>query len=563
MNKRDLKEALRAAANDKPTLVLKNANVVNVFTGEIRRADVAVYRDTIIGIGTFSAPQEVDLAGRFLCPGFVDAHVHIESSMATPSVFAQAVLPHGTTAVVADPHEIANVCGKQGIRFMLADSKHTPLNVFFMLPSCVPATKFEHSGHTLLAGDLKPFMRHKRVIGLGEVMDYPAVLRGDADILDKLQLFQSRPIDGHAPLLTGSELAAYCTAGPSTDHECSTFDEVQEKLRAGLKILLRVGSAANDMQDILAQIAQSGLPTQNIMFCTDDKHLEDIQESGHINTIAKMAVAAGIGPVTAVQMATINPCRAYGIPRRGAIAPGYVADLAVFEDLTEFKAYKVYSAGRDVSEILAPRQAQVPEGVRDSVCLAPLGDRPFDLRVQGEMPVIEMPAGQLLTRLTYETVPAAGGLFVSGDGYIKLAVVERHHALGTVGLGILKNFGLREGAIASTVAHDSHNLIVTGTNDADMLAAVRALAQCGGGYAVVRDGKVLALLELPVAGLMTAAPICETLAKQKELLAAAHSLGIPALADPFTRLSFMALPLIPAVRLTDMGVFDVINQRLV
>ena len=561
MNLSTFQKTIRSAKNQNPTLVLKNANVVNVFTNEIIHADVAIYQKTIIGIGRYSAPREIDLNGKYLCPGFVDAHVHIESSMVTPGVFAQAVLPHGTTAVVADPHEIANVCGQKGIRFMLSDSKNSMLNVFFMLPSCVPATRFEHNGYTLDTKDYIPFLRSNRVLGLGEVMDYPAVIQGDESMLKKLLMFQNRPIDGHAPLLTGRDLAAYCAGGPFSDHECTSFEEILEKMRAGLRILLRVGSAANDMQDILKQIAQSRLLTENMMFCTDDKHIEDIQRSGHINAIAKMAVAAGIDPVAAVKMATINPCRAYGIPRRGAIAPGYIADLAVFYDLKEFRAAAVYAAGRDINEAKAPAPVIIPKGIKDSVHTAPLSDRPFALKIKDKMPVIEMPPGQLLTKLTFETVPSEDGYFKPGAGYVKLAVIERHHALGSIGIGILKNFGLKNGAIASTVAHDSHNLIAAGIDDHDMLLAVRALQECGGGYAAVSRGKVIALLELPVAGLMSNASIWQTLRKQKELLRAAYSLGLTS--DPFIPLSFLALPVIPEVRVTDMGVFDVIRGKFI
>ncbi len=561
MNLRDLKETVRAAAGEKPTLVLKNARVVNVFTNEIVNADVALNRDMIIGIGRYSALNEVDLKGRYLCPGFVDAHVHIESSMATPDVFAQAVLPHGTTLVIADPHEIANVCGQKGIRFMLSASEKSLLNVFFMLPSCVPATRFEHNGYTLDAADFKPFMQNERILGLGEVMDCPSVIGGNASMFKKLELFQNRPIDGHAPLLTGSALAAYCAGGPMTDHESTSFEEILEKMRLGLKILLRVGSAANDMQDIFREIAQSGLPTENMMFCTDDKHVEDIGRTGHINSIAKMAVAAGIDPVSAVKMATINPCRTYGIRRRGAVAPGYFADLAVFEDLKDFRVVKVYAAGQDISEAPPAAPVKIPEDIKNSVHTAALPEHPFTLKTKDPMPVIEMPPGQLLTKLSFETVPSEGGCFLPGAGYVKLAVIERHHARGSIGIGVLKNFGLKNGAVASTVAHDSHNLIVAGADDGDMLLAVRTLRDCGGGYAVVNGGKVLALLELPIAGLMTDAPMHETLRKQKELLSAAYCLGMTS--DPFIRLSFLALPAIPEVRVTDMGVLDVVQGKFI
>ncbi len=563
MKKATLRQTVRAAATADPTLVLKNANVVNVFSGEIIRGDVALFRDRIIGVGTYSAPREIDIAGGYLCPGFVDAHMHIESSMVTPDVFSSVVLPHGTTAIIADPHEIANVSGAAGIRYMLDATESIPLHVFFMMPSCVPASVYEHNGCTLLASDLAPFFSHKRVLGLAEVMNYPALIRCEPAMIDKMRLSFNKPIDGHAPQLSGDALKAYCAAGPGTDHESSSFEEILEKIRAGMKILIRVGSAANNMMDVLSKIARSDLPVENFLFCTDDKHIADIQAEGHINAIARMAVRAGIDPVSAVRMATINPCRTYGIRRRGAIAPGYIADMVVFRDLADFEVLSVYVGGKELSDLPRPKSVPCPSGLKKTVRLARLPKDPFAILAKDKMPVIEMPPGQILTRLTFEHLPQKDGFFVPENGYVKLAVLERHHATGAIGLGVLKNFGITGGAIASTVAHDSHNLIVAGDSDSDMLLAVRTIEESGGGYAVVSGGRVLAQIPLPIAGLMTDAPVEQTLAAQEALLKAAFYLGVPEESDPFIRLSFLALPVIPEVRLTDMGVFDSTKFRFI
>ncbi len=561
MRQQDL---IRAALEGKATCVIKNANVVNVFTGEIIPADVALYEDVIIGVGAYSCENEIDAEGGYLTPGFIDAHVHIESSMVIPSSFMQVIMPHGTTTIIADPHEIANVAGVAGVRAMYKMTDDLPLRVLFMMPSCVPATPFEHSGAKLVAEDMEQFLRKSRILGLGEVMDYVSATNGAQEMLDKLRLFDGKPIDGHAPLVSGRTLNAYRVAGPSTDHECSNYEEVKEKLRAGMRILIRIGSAAKGIEEILRGIVRDGLPTENFLFCTDDKHIETIRQEGHINHNARFAVACGIPPVEAVKMASYNAARAYGLKNIGAIAPGYKADMVLFEDLKDFRVKQVFTRfGKPYAPEAEYRMPLLPGAVFDSVRIAPVDEGSLCLPARERMPVIKMVPEQLITELVWRSVKSEHGAFTPSDGLCKLAVVERHHATGSIGLGIVEGLNIQNGAIASTVAHDSHNLVVAGDNDRDMLMAIEALRACGGGYCVVSRGIVLARLPLPIAGLMTDAPVEDVLARQQALLEAAKSLGADERTDPLIALSFLALPVIPAVRLTDEGLFDVTKMEFI
>lgn len=561
MRQQDL---IRAALEGKATCVIKNANVVNVFTGEIIPADVALYEDVIIGVGAYSCENEIDAEGGYLTPGFIDAHVHIESSMVIPSSFMQVIMPHGTTTIIADPHEIANVAGVAGVRAMYKMTDDLPLRVLFMMPSCVPATPFEHSGAKLVAEDMEQFLRKSRILGLGEVMDYVSATNGTQEMLDKLRLFDGKPIDGHAPLVSGRTLNAYRVAGPSTDHECSNYEEVKEKLRAGMRILIRIGSAAKGIEEILRGIVRDGLPTENFLFCTDDKHIETIRQEGHINHNARFAVACGIPPVEAVKMASYNAARAYGLKNIGAIAPGYKADMVLFEDLKNFRVKQVFTRfGKPYAPEAEYRMPLLPGAVFDSVRIAPVDEGSLCLPARERMPVIKMVPEQLITELVWRSVKSEHGAFTPSDGLCKLAVVERHHATGSIGLGIVEGLNIQNGAIASTVAHDSHNLVVAGDNDRDMLMAIEALRECGGGYCVVSRGIVLARLPLPIAGLMTDAPVEDVLARQQALLEAAKSLGADERTDPLIALSFLALPVIPAVRLTDEGLFDVTKMEFI
>ncbi|MDY3975491.1 MAG: adenine deaminase [Eubacteriales bacterium] len=558
-------ELIRAAYEGKNTLVIKNANVVNVFTDEIVRADVAVYEDVIIGVGSYSGENEIDAGGAYLAPGFIDAHVHIESSMVIPSSFMKVIMPHGTTTVIADPHEIANVAGAAGIRAMYKLTDELPLRVLFMLPSCVPATPFEHSGAKLVAEDMEQFMHKSRILGLGEVMDANSVINCSQEMLDKLRLFDKRPIDGHAPMLEGMGLNAYRVAGAFSDHECSTYEEVKQKLATGMNILLRIGSAANNMDGVLRRIAKEKLPTRNMMFCTDDKHIEDIRREGHINANARMAVAAGIDPIDAIKMASYNAARAYGIRGVGAIAPGYKADMVLLEDLKDFKVKQVISRfGRPYTGEEQIPSPILPPQVFNSVRLSEISKYDLALRCHVSAPVIKMIPHQLVTELVYRDVERdENGCFIPSEGMVKLAVIERHHATGSMAVGILEGLGIKHGAVASTVAHDSHNLVVAGDNDEDMLMAIESLRDCGGGYSVVSRGVVLARLPLPIAGLMTAAPVNDVLEIQQALLDALYSLGAKRDSDPLIALSFMALPVIPAVKLTDEGLFDAVNFKFI
>ena len=558
-------ELIRAAYEGKNTLVIKNANVVNVFTDEIVRADVAVYEDVIIGVGSYSGENEIDAGGAYLAPGFIDAHVHIESSMVIPSSFMKVIMPHGTTTVIADPHEIANVAGAAGIRAMYKLTDELPLRVLFMLPSCVPATPFEHSGAKLVAEDMEQFMHKSRILGLGEVMDANSVINCSQEMLDKLRLFDKRPIDGHAPMLEGMGLNAYRVAGAFSDHECSTYEEVKQKLATGMNILLRIGSAANNMDGVLRRIAKEKLPTRNMMFCTDDKHIEDIRREGHIHANARMAVAAGIDPIDAIKMASYNAARAYGIRGVGAIAPGYKADMVLLEDLKDFKVKQVISRfGRPYTGEEQIPSPILPPQVFNSVRLSEISKYDLALRCHVSAPVIKMIPHQLVTELVYRDVERdENGCFIPSEGMVKLAVIERHHATGSMAVGILEGLGIKHGAVASTVAHDSHNLVVAGDNDEDMLMAIESLRDCGGGYSVVSRGVVLARLPLPIAGLMTAAPVNDVLEIQQALLDALYSLGAKRDSDPLIALSFMALPVIPAVKLTDEGLFDAVNFKFI
>lgn len=557
------KQLIQAAIQGEATLVIKNARIINVFAQEVIAGDIALHGDTILGVGgQYSAPREWDVGGAYICPGFIDSHVHIESAMATPARFAEAVLPHGTTAVIADPHEIANVAGVAGIQYMLDQTEGLPLAVYMMMPSCVPCTPFESSGAALSAAELAPFLAHPRVLGLGELMDYAGATAGQDAILQKCHAFAGKPIDGHAPLVTGNALHAYRIAGPFSDHECSNYEEMLEKLRQGMHIQLRMGSAAFGVEAIFRRIAYEELRTEYISFCTDDKHLENIRRDGHINYILRQAVAAGIGPVQAICMATHNAARAYGLRRRGAIAPGYIADLVILPDLYSFRPTAVVVGGEEYRGLDMP-SVPAPRSVLHSVHIAPLSQEQLSLPINGHMPVIELVPGQIVTKLRLREVPERDGEFVSGHGLCKLAVVERHHATGRVGLGILSGLHMQGGAIASTVAHDSHNLIIAGDNDEDMLLAAKALSDCGGGYAVTGGGEVRALLPLPIGGLMTDAPLPEILAAQKKLLAEAANLHIANVSDPFITLSFLALPVIPEGRLTDQGIFQVNTQRFI
>ncbi|MGY4707443.1 adenine deaminase [Candidatus Bipolaricaulota sp. J31] len=552
--------AFAAAKGEKPAdLLFVNARIVDVLSGEIRRGELAVAGGYVVGFGAREARRVMDLEGKYVVPGFIDAHVHIESSQVSPAEFARAVLPHGTTCVVADPHEIANVLGLRGIEYMLRATEGLPLRVFLMAPSCVPASPLENSGTVLSADDVREVLSWERVLGLGEMMNFPGVLAYDPEVWGKLAAAKGRPIDGHAPGLSGPGLWAYALAGPRTDHECTTLEEAREKLRAGMHILIREGTTARNLAALIPLLTASTAPF--VHFCTDDRHPETLITEGHMDDVLRKAIAGGADPVVTIAAATIHAARCFGIPDLGALAPGFRADLLVLADLEGMEVERVYVDGRLVAEG-GRCVAEIPEvevaDVKGTVVVEldrisfTIPARPGKARVIGVLP------GQVVTEELILEPKVSGGEVVADTerDILKLAVVERHRGTGNVGLGLVRGFGLKRGALASTVAHDSHNLIVVGANDADMHAAVAELVRLGGGQVAVVDGEVLAELPLPIAGLMSELPLEEVARRGRELIEAARELGCT-LPDPFMALSFLALPVIPVLKLTDLGLVDV------
>lgn len=560
-------ELIDAASGRRPAdLVLKNARTVNVFTGEILSGDIALTGGRIAGIGEYAGAEELDLHGGYALPGFIDAHMHLESTMTLPSEYARAVLPRGTACVVADPHEIANVAGIEGIRFLMEHSRDIGLDIYFMLPSCVPATPFDSSGASLDAAALALLKGADRVLGLGELMDFEGTAQGREDILAKLELFRDRIIDGHAPDLSGKKLNAYAAAGVMTEHECGNAEEMLEKLRLGFYILIREGSAAKNLTELIKAVNPGNLG--RCLFCTDDRHLGDILREGHIDNNIRLAVKNGLDPVNAVRMATINAAQCYGLKGRGAIAPGYAADIVIVDNLEAFNIQRVFKNGKPVARSPgnAGRRPAVSGAVADTVKPGGIDKAKLVIPMQGDLArVIRIKPESLLTEKFVRPVGTAEGRFVRlrDDDPLKLAVVERHRASGRVGLGLLDGFGLKGGALASTVSHDSHNMILAGDNDEDMLLAVKELTAAGGGITAVSGGKVLKTLRLPVAGLLSLNTCEEVNRELAELLDIAHGMGVPAGVEPFMTLSFLSLTVIPEIRLTDRGLFDVVEQRLI
>ena len=551
-----------AAGRELPELVLKNCRIVNVFTEEILSGDIAIDCGWIVGVGQYQGIQEIDLKNAYVAPGLIDAHVHLESSMVTPGQFAKAVLPHGTTTVIADPHEIANVCGLNGVRYMLEQSSELALDVFVMMPSCVPATPFENSGAVIRAEGMGEMLGHPRVLGLGEMMDYPGVVGARQDVLDKLVVGGAgRMIDGHGPVLTGKNLNAYVMAGVGTDHECSTENEMLQRLRLGMYIQIREGSAAKNLEALIKGVTPQN--SRRVLFCTDDRHPREILSEGHIDNNLRQAIRGGFSVVAAIRMATLNAAKCYQLSHLGAIAPGYQADLIVFESLEEMRIAKVFKQGRLVAEngeALFDIVERPDDRVLNTVRLQKIVSEQLALKLDsGAVNVIRLLSHSLVTEKVVREVTVRDGVFVHDDqaDILKLAVVERHKATGNIGLGLLENYGLKSGAIASTVAHDSHNLIVVGSNDSDMLTAIAEIERIGGGLTIARQGKILGSLPLPIAGLMSDSPLQEVDDKLNELLKIAYGMGVNPQLEPFMTLAFLALPVIPDIKLTDLGLFDV------
>lgn len=558
---------VKAAQGEFPIdLLLKNAQIINVFSGEIYRQNVGIWDKFVVGFGEYEAKKTIDLEGLYLAPGFIDGHVHTESSMVEIPQYARAVVPRGTASVVCDPHEIANVMGYDGIRYILDSSKYNPLNVFIMLPSCVPSTSFETSGSELRAFDLYPYFSQKWVLGLAEVMNYPGLLKCDPELLDKIKISHSKRIDGHAPGLSGKGLCAYVAAGVASDHECTSADEVNEKLRLGMHIMIREGTTAKNLKDLLPAVTPEN--SHRCFFVTDDRKPSDLIDEGHMDHIIRSAIAQGLPPMTAIQMATLNPARYFMLNHHGAIAPGYFADLVAFESLEEIKVRKAFKNGEQVAEdgkALWDPPERPRMALRSSVNIKWLEGGEFEILPRGKkIRVIELQEDQLLTGELIVEAKVEKGLVVSDTDrdLLKLIVIERHQSSGKMGFGFVKGFGLKSGAMATSVAHDAHNVIVVGTNDEDMLAAVIQLNKLGGGLVVTNAGKAIADLPLPVAGLMSREPLEDVNKQLKTLMDAASQLGVKR-KDPFMSLSFLALPVIPQLKLTDQGLVDVNRFELV
>jgi len=571
-----LEELISAARGEiEVDLLLEGAEIANTLSGERHRADVAVHKGRVVGFDCSSAKECIDLSGFVLSPGFIDGHVHIESAMVTVPEYARAVVPKGTTSVIIDPHEIANVLGIDGIRYMLESSRLVPLNVYAMLPSCVPSTNMETSGAVLDADSLKELMDDERVLGLAEVMNYPGVIFRDPEVLKKIRLAGNKRIDGHAPNLTGRDLAAYITAGIKSDHECTTLEEAKEKLRQGMHIMIREGSAAKNLLELLPLVTPQN--ARQFLFVSDDRHPADILREGHIDFMVKTAIKHGLDPILALQIASLNAALYFGLRDLGAIAPGYRADIAVLDDLESLNVVKVIKDGELVAEdnYLTARLegTPAPKGTTMRTGLLDVGS--FMIRSEGiksersrselaPVRVIGIISDQIITKSLIIQPKIANGLVVADtdNDVLKIAVIERHRATGNIGLGLVKGFGLQSGAIATSVAHDSHNIVVVGVTDEEMLEAVLKVKEMGGGLAVIKDGIIKASLPLPVAGLLSEMHMRDVAEGIDDCIDAAHDLGCQ-LKDPFMTLSFLCLPVIPELKLTDKGLVDVAKFQIV
>ena len=564
----DLARRLAVARGDEPAdVVISGAQVLSVFTGELLDADVAISGEHVAGVGTgYEGRTRVDASGQFLIPGLIDGHMHLESTKLTVDEFARAALPWGTTTVILDPHEIANVFGLDGVRAMLRSSDDVPIDVYVMVPSCVPASPFESNGATVDAEDIARFLAEEpRAIGLAEMMNFPAVVAGDGDEIAKLEAVGGRHVDGHAPGLSGRGLNAYLAAGVRSDHECTTYDEALEKRRLGMWIMLREGSAARNLEALLPIVLEHG-PT-NSLLCTDDREPHHLFEEGHINNALRKAVALGCAPADAVVMGTLNAARYHRLHEHGAVAPGYLADIVAVPDLASFRPTKVWKRGRLVAEdgrALGIQRVVPPDWMRDSVHVPELGPERFAISARGPVRVIGVEPDTIVTRTLVDDPALLDGRAIADPGrdLAKIAVIERHRGTGRIGLGFVRGFGLQRGALASSHAHDAHNLVVVGVDDADMAAAAVRLREIGGGQVAVSDGEVIGEVPCPIGGLLSDLPVEEVASRVHSLEKAAEELGVT-LASPFMAMSFLALSVVPELKLTDRGLVDVDRFELV
>lgn len=544
-----------AAGREKADLVLKNAKYLNVFSNEFLCGDIAVANGLIAGVGKYDGKTEIDVSGKLVLPGFIDAHIHLESSMVTPAEFAKAVVAHGTTTVITDPHEITNVMGIDGVEYMIQASQNLPIDVHFMMPSCVPATEIDESGAELDCKDIDLYLDNKKVLGLAEMMNYVGVINGDKNVLSKIVTSQAhhKKIDGHAPELSGNDLNAYIAAGVYSDHECSTFENALEKLRKGQFIMIREGTAAHNLKALMPLLTQQYY--SRCMFATDDKHPSDLLYGGHIDYIVKQALKNGADPIVALKTATHHAARYFLLNNKGAIASGYLADIVVVDNLEDFNVETVFKCGKlvfdgEVKDFSAPTvDEKLAEKCFDTFHLDSV--TPSSFKVDGKLGLIGLVGGELLTR----NLGTADKIDVEND-ILKIACIERHKGTNHIGVGYVKGYSLKSGAVATSVAHDSHNIITVGCNDDDIAVAVNAIKDSKGGIAVVENGKIKALLELPIAGLMSDEPLTTVNEKLENAKLSAYELGADKSIDPFMTLSFLSLPVIPSLRITTKGVFD-------
>lgn len=550
-----------AAGREKADLVLKNAKYLNVFSNEFLCGDIAVANGLIAGVGKYDGKTEIDVSGKLVLPGFIDAHIHLESSMVTPAEFAKAVVAHGTTTVITDPHEITNVMGIDGVEYMIQASQNLPIDVHFMMPSCVPATEIDESGAELDCKDIDLYLDNKKVLGLAEMMNYVGVINGDKNVLSKIVTSQAhhKKIDGHAPELSGNDLNAYIAAGVYSDHECSTFENALEKLRKGQFIMIREGTAAHNLKALMPLLTQQYY--SRCMFATDDKHPSDLLYGGHIDYIVKQALKNGADPIVALKTATHHAARYFLLNNKGAIASGYLADIVVVNNLEDFNVETVFKRGKlvfdgEVKDFSVPTvDEKLAEKCFDTFHLNSV--TPSSFKVDGKLGLIGLVGGELLTR----NLGTADKIDVEND-ILKIACIERHKGTNHIGVGYVKGYSLKSGAVATSVAHDSHNIITVGCNDDDIAVAVNAIKDSKGGIAVVENGKIKALLELPIAGLMSDEPLTTVNEKLENAKLSAYELGADKSIDPFMTLSFLSLPVIPSLRITTKGVFDAENWKM-